>query len=302
MVRLRNEVKFAVILLVVLFSFYFGYKRSGLSDAISPKQVAYNTSIADRMFEKLENHRKIFLKFQINDDKELSNVIHDLMFKEGVSTKYSENKELLQLHILEVPNQEIETVIARFRNIDVLVNENIQAGSETSFEADIAENIQNNIITKNRLQAMINRATSPQAIASFRQQLDVVQTKIDSLNNLQNTQNRNAGFDLIYIQAVKGIAGKTQFGRTMQTFLLYTVLALIMTTILLVIAFFFYLGMTRLMMILGIKTKRGSSSRYYGYGYSYGQGKKKIKRKYISQEEAEKKKKEIEKEGNGSDQ
>jgi len=287
MLRLRNDVKVLIILLAILASIFFGGKRSGLVGAFSPQKVSYNTKIADKIFEQSDNKRKISMQFEIEENTEISSEINDIMFKEGVTTKYSDAKDNVQLHILEIPKAESENTVNSLRKVNTLKKENIQTSPFSAFEANVEENIKNNTITKNRIQAMINRTTSPQSMANFNHQLEMVQTKIDSLNNLKTIQQHNDEFDLIYVSAIKNVTGEDRLGKAIKKFLFNTVIMMIFITIILVIVYFFFIALTKLMELLGIKAARGGTLSNYNYGYS--RGKKKIKRKYVSQEEADKK-------------
>lgn len=286
MLRLRNDVKFVIILIAILISIFFGGKRSGLLRAFSPQKITYDTKIADKIFNQSDNKRKISMQFEIVENNEISNVINDIMFKEGVTTKYSDTKDNIQLHILEIPKAESESTVSSLRKVKTLKKENIQTSPFSAFEANVEENIKNSTITKNRIQAMINRTTSPQSMANFNHQLEMVQTKIDSLNNLKTIQQHNDEFDLIYVSAVKNVAGEDRLGTAIKKFFINTVIMMIFITIVLVITYFFFVALTKLMELLGIKAARGGTSSNYNYGYS--RGKKKIKRKYVSQEEADK--------------
>ena len=286
MLRLRNDVKFVIILIAILISIFFGGKRSGLLRAFSPQKITYDTKIADKIFNQSDNKRKISMQFEIVENNEISNVINDIMFKEGVTTKYSDTKDNIQLHILEIPKAESESTVSSLRKVKTLKKENIQTSPFSAFEANVEENIKNSTITKNRIQAMINRTTSPQSMANFNRQLEMIQTKIDSLNNLKTIQQHNDEFDLIYVSAVKNVTGEDRLGTAIKKFFLNTVIMMIFITIVLVITYFFFVALTKLMELLGIKAARGGTSLNYNYGYS--RGKKKIKRKYVSQEEADK--------------
>jgi len=287
MLRLRNDVKFVIILIAILISIFFGGKRSGLLRAFSPQKITYDTKIADKIFNQSDNKRKISMQFEIVENNEISNVINDIMFKEGVTTKYSDTKDNIQLHILEIPKAESESTVSSLRKVKTLKKENIQTSPFSAFEANVEENIKNSTITKNRIQAMINRTTSPQSMANFNHQLEMVQTKIDSLNNLKTIQQHNDEFDLIYVSAVKNVTGEDRLGTAIKKFFLNTVIMMIFITIVLVIVYFFFVALTKLMELLGIKAARSGKVSNYNYGYS--RGKKKIKRKYVSQEEADKK-------------
>ena len=293
MIRLKKNVTFLIIFLVILISVYNGNRRSGLTGAFSPRKVSYDTKLADKVFETSENKRKVSLQFRFDDNKEISSAINDIVFKEGVTTKYSDTKDNFQLYILEIPKIETESIVTNLRKMQTLTKENIQTSPFSAFEANVEENIKNNTITKNRIQNMINRTTSPQSMANFRQQLDMVQTKIDSLNNLKTIQQHNMEFDLIYISAAKNIVGEGYLRNAVKKFFFYTILVMLFMTLVLVVVYFFFVAMIKLMAVMGIKTARGSSSNYNS-GYGYSRGKKKVKRKYVSQEEMDKKKEEEE--------
>ncbi len=280
-VRLRRDTKFVIVLLIFFISIYAGYKRSNIVNLFLPKQTSIDRREAVKVFENTKNVRKITMEFRTENDSEIRQSINDLIFQEDVYTKYSDSKKSYQIYILELPHEKLENEINKFRQLDGLEAEHIISDSDVVMDANVKENLENHLITKNRLQELISKTSSPQSLAKFQSDLERTQAKIDSLNSYVSKQERVMNYDLLYITSINTGGVSVSAKRVIWKFVSVSFLCMIFLIFCLIILYFLTLGLTNLMSVMGIRTARsgrGSSNyNYNNYKSSYG---RKVKRIY----------------------
>lgn len=279
-IHLRKDTKFVIILFIFLVSIYVGYKSSHITRIFLPKQTTINTKEADKIFENAQNQRKITMKFCCKDDGQIRNTISDLTFMDDVVTKYSDSKKNYQLFILEIPNENIENEIKKLRQLPGLESEHISSATDIGVVTNVKENLDNYKITKNRLQELISKTTSPMSLAKFQADLEKTQTKIDSLNNFVSMQERLVDHDLLYISSINQSIGSTSIQKVVWKFVYTTILTMIFMILCFVLLYLLTVGVNNLMSALGIRTSRSSGSsayKYNDYKSTYG---RKVKRIY----------------------
>jgi hypothetical protein len=277
MFRIRNEIKLVLIVFTILFSIYLGVKRSNLDKIFIQADVEIDLSAANDIFENSFNNNKINFEYQVEDLIEINSLLSEINKTENTSTLYSEIKGNYNLTIFEVPVETSGELLSKLRNVDGISNENIQRAGLVLESTDLKENLNNNQIAKKRIQNLINDSVSPERITSFRKQLDVIQAKIDSLSIQKDIQKHNAEFDIIMLSAVKSINGNAALRSSMSVFILTTIATLTLLIIGLIISYYIFVLMYKLMLVLGIRTSRGSSSNYsYNYNRGYGRRTKRI--------------------------
>ncbi|MDA3814168.1 MAG: hypothetical protein PF570_07950 [Candidatus Cloacimonetes bacterium] len=277
MFRIRKEIKLVLIVFTILFSIYLGVKRSNLDKIFIQADVEIDLSAANDIFENSFNNNKINFEYQVEDLIEINSLLSEINKTENTSTLYSEIKGNYNLTIFEVPVETSGELLSKLRNVDGISNENIQRAGLVLESTDLKENLNNNQIAKKRIQNLINDSVSPERITSFRKQLDVIQAKIDSLSIQKDIQKHNAEFDIIMLSAVKSINGNAALRSSMSVFILTTIATLTLLIIGLIISYYIFVLMYKLMLVLGIRTSRGSSSNYsYNYNRGYGRRTKRI--------------------------
>jgi len=277
MFKLRKEAKLILILLTILFSIYLGMKRSNLDKAFIQADVTIGESKADYIFDKSFNNIKIRFEYKVDNLNEMNTLLSEL--KEKGNTLYSEIKNNYYLVVFEVPADETDPLLTKLRSIKGISNENIQRAGPIVDNTDLKENLYNNQIAKKRIQNLINNSLSPDRILRFRSQLEIIQAKIDSLSIQEDVNKHNAEFDLVLLSAVKNIRGTAAIRRSMSVFVLTSTISLVLLVIGLIICFYIFVLLQKLMLAFGIKTARQSSRSSYNYYYNkkgYGRKTKKI--------------------------
>jgi hypothetical protein len=281
MIRLKNDAKFVIILLIFIISVYFGYKSSNVMSIFLPRSVNIDKKTAETIFENAEHQRKITLNYNIADDKNIRNSISDLIFKEDVETKYADSKPEYQVYILEIPRKNIEANIKELRQLDGLIAEHINTDSEMKMDTNIKENLENQELTKKRIQELIAKTNSPQSLEKFHKDLENSQVKIDSLNNYVSIQERLMDHDLLYITSVNSHSTRVSAKMVIWKFVTTTISAMIFLAACLIAFYYIMVLFSFIMNAMGIKTSRESGkSSNYNYNYnkrSYG---RKVKRIY----------------------
>ncbi len=292
MFKLRKEVKLVLILFTIVFSIYLGMKRSSLDKAFVQTDVSIEDSKADYIFDKSFNNIKIRFEYKVDNLNEMNTLLSEL--KEKGNTLYSEIKNNYYLVVFEIPSEETDPLLAKLRSIKGISNENIQRAGPIVDNTDLKENLNNNQILKRKYQNLINNSLSPSSerLLSYKRELDVIQATIDSLNIQEDVQKHNAEFDIVYLSAVKNISGTAAIQRSMSVFILTTIISLVLLVIGLIICFYIFVLLQKLMLAFGIKTVRNSSRSSYNYYYNKKGSGRKTKRIYKDKDGNEIKKEE----------
>lgn len=278
MFRIRKEIKLFLVVFTILLSLYLGIKRSNLDKIFVQADVKIDLSTANDIIENSFNNKKIRFEYQVEDLAEINSLLSDIRKMDHTNILHSEQKNIYNLSVFEIPTDISDEIIVKLRNINGVSNESIQKAGMVMVSTNLKENLNNNQIAKKRIQNLINESVSPDRITSFRNQLDKVQAKIDSLSIQEEIQKHNAEFDIVMLSAVKNINGNAVLRSSMSIFLVTTIASLILIIIGLIIGYYIFVLMYKLMLILGIRTSRSGGSNYnYNYGRSgYGRKVKKV--------------------------
>jgi len=279
MFKLRKEVKLILILFTIIFSIFLGMKRSNLDKAFVQTDVAIGESKAYDIFDKYFNNIKIRFEYKVDNLKEINTLLSEL--KEKGNTLYSEIKNSYCIVVLEIPSGETDSLLTRLRGIKGISNENIQRAGPIVDNTDLKENLNNYQMLKRKYQNLINNSLSPSSdrLLNYKRELDVIQATIDSLSIQEDVHKHNAEFDLVLLSAVKNISGTVAIRRSMSVFVLTTTISLVLLVIGLIICFYVFVLLQKLMLAFGIKTARNSSRSSYNYYYNkkgYGRKTKRI--------------------------
>jgi len=278
MFRLRKEIKIFLILFTILISLFIGIKRSNLDKIFVQVNVTIDQSTAIDIFENSFNNNKMKFEYFVEDISEINTLLYEIGKTKKAITLYSEIKNNYNLKVFEIPAEISDEILTKLRNIDGLNNENIQKAGLITKNTDLKENLNNNQIAKKRIQNLINGSVSPDRLTSFRRQLDIIQEKIDSLSIQEDIKKHNAEFSVVMISAIKNVNGNATLRNNLSIFLLITIASLILIIIGLIISYYIFVLMYKLMLILGIRTSRSGSSNY-NYNYNkkgYGRNVKRI--------------------------
>jgi hypothetical protein len=277
MFRIRKEIKLFLIVVTILLSIFLGIKRSNLDKIFIQSDVKIDLSKADDIFENSFNNKKIRFEFHVDDLTEINTLLTDVSTMDNANILHSELKSTYNLSVFEIPIDTSDDVVSKLRSIDGISNESIQKAGMVMVNTNLKENLNNNQIAKKRIQKLINESVSPDRITSFRNQLDMVQAKIDSLSIQEEIQKHNAEFDIIMLSAVKNANGSATLRSSLSIFVLTAIASLLLIIVGLIISYYIFVLMYKLMLVLGIRTSRGSSSNYNYNKKSYG---RKVKRVY----------------------
>lgn len=297
MFNLRKEVKLVLVVFTILFSIYLGIKRSNLDKLFAQTDVKIDMSVANRIFENSFNKNKILFEYQVKDLKEINTLLSKINKTENTNTLYSEIRSNYNLVVVEVPVETTDVLLIKLRSIAGITNENIQRTGINIESMDLKENLNNNQIAKRRIQNLITNSVSPDRIIRFRSQLDIIQTRLDSLGIQEEIQKHNAEFDVIMLSAIKSMNSTAALRKGMSIFMLTTIASLILLIIGLIICYYIFILMHKLMLVFGIKTARVSSRSSQNYYYNkkgYGRKTKRIYKdadgNVINEEESKEKK------------
>ncbi|MBT4331869.1 MAG: hypothetical protein HOD64_01205 [Candidatus Cloacimonetes bacterium] len=279
MFRIRKETKLFLVVVTIVLSIFLGIKRSNLDKIFVQSDVKIDLSKADDIFENSFNNKKINFEFNVQDLTEINTLLTDVSTMDNANILHSELKSTYNLSVFEIPIDASDDVVSKLRSIDGISNESIQKAGIVMVNTNLKENLNNNQIAKKRIQKLINESVSPDRITSFRNQLYMVQAKIDSLGIQEEIQKHNAEFDIIMLSAVRNINGNAALRSSLSVFILTTIASLLLIIVGLIISYYIFVLMYKLMLVLGIRTSRGSSSNY-NYNYNKKGYGRKVKRVY----------------------
>jgi len=252
-----------------------------LSCSKHQEDVKIDLSTANDIFENSLNNKKIKFEFQVENMTEITSLLSDISKMENSNILHSEQKNAYNLTVFEIPTDISDEMITKFRSIVGISNENIQKAGMVLVNTNLKENLNNNQIAKKRVQNLINESVSPDRITSFRNQLDMIQSKIDSLSIQEDINKHNAVFDLVMLSAIKNTKGNDVLRGSLTIFILTTIVSLILIIVGLIISYYIFVIMHKLMLVLGIRTTRGEGSNYNYNKKGYG---RKVKRIYKDSE------------------
>lgn len=283
MIRMRRETKYIIIIMVIVISLFLGLKKSNLLNSFQSRKQIVENKEAKKIFNAAENKKKIALEFRMDDPTKIDQKVNELLAEGKIGMKYSDAKSNQKSYVLVVADSSYSVVLQELKEIHLPQSENLKTAPDDKYATNIKANVENQKISKKRIQELINRSTSPERMKLFRSQLERIQTKIDSLENQINIQKANKENNVILLTAFGKMTGPS-IGSSIKSFVKTTFLVLIALVIALVIFYYFMVLMIKLMSILGIRTSRGSSSSYGSYGnYNYNRYKsygRRVKRVY----------------------
>ncbi|MCD6176708.1 MAG: hypothetical protein J7K29_02610, partial [Candidatus Cloacimonetes bacterium] len=171
MFRIRKEIKFILIIFIILFSILLGIKKSNLDKMFVQDVVEIDMSKAKDIFENSLNNNKIRFDYHVEDLSEINSLLAEVNEIENTNILYSEIKSKYNLIVFEVSTGTSNKILTKLRSIAGICNENIQRSGIITGNTDLKENLNNNQIAKIRIQNLINDSVSPDRIERFRSQL-----------------------------------------------------------------------------------------------------------------------------------
>ncbi|MCF7918352.1 MAG: hypothetical protein K9N06_00380 [Candidatus Cloacimonetes bacterium] len=278
MFRLRKSTKYLIIIAVILATGYFAVKISGITTIFNSSipAIIIDDDHAEKVFEKLDNEKKIKMIYNAVDLKVFTRAIQDIYTKYSISPQYSNITGNYYVSIFDYPKEHSEEVMDDLRHLQTLNREFLASADPEKFKINIDDHIANKVRVKRTLEKKIDNAIlmSDERISNFNQELTRIQLEIDSLNNQKNMIQQLADNNLVYLVTTRitapsdSVIQKRRFN-LLKNFILYYFAFLIAGILFLIVFNYFFLFLLYLMRILGIKTSRSSSGGYNYGGQSY---------------------------------
>jgi len=298
MFRLRKSTKYIIIAVLILAAGYLAVKMSGINGILDQKiqVIKMDDDKAARVFDSLENEKKIKMIYNSTDLAGFTGSIQDFYVKYDISPLYSNITAGYYVSIFSYPGSLSENVMTDLRQLENLNHEFLASADPNSFKINIDEHIANKKRVKRTLEKKIDNAIllSDERITQYSSNLTRIQMEIDSLNNQKNIIQGLADNNLVYLVtqqlAVSGDkAVRTKRIGMVRNFVIYFIVFLLLSILVLTILNFFFFMLLKFMGMLGIKTSRSSSGGYNYGGQSYRskyyyRRPKKVKRVYKDSE------------------
>ncbi|MEA3475438.1 MAG: hypothetical protein U9R23_03210 [Candidatus Cloacimonadota bacterium] len=286
---ITRRIRTLLIFVVIMASLIIAFSRSKiLKTFFKPEKttIASTPEEATEQFESYMYYTKIDFKFVTEDirekDNEVSRILKNTDFNE-IYSKSTKNNNITK--IIQLPIDSYRNVMNKLKQLPDLEFAELKKSEETASIEQLRKRLQEEENNKRqiRTEQYINEEKRWE---DLKKKDDI----IASLNNEIIEKEKSQKYVLAKIDISKILSGDV--GKSLEIFGITFIESLVFITIGLFVCYLIIIGLTRLFVILGIKTRYGSSSRYgqygrygsssYGYGdYNYGYGEKRIKRKYI---------------------
>ncbi len=285
--RIRTFLIFGIIIASLIIAFSKSkilnsfFKSEKTEIASSPEESA-------KQFESYMYYTKIDFKFVAEDirekDNEVNRILKNTNFNE-IYSKSTKNNNITK--IIQLPIESYRDVMNRLKQLSDLEFAELKKSEETASIEQLRKRLQEEENNKKqiRTEQYINEEKRWE---DLKKKDDI----IASLNNEIIEKEKSQKYVLAKVDISRILSGDVGIAKSLKIFGITFIESLVFITIGLFVCYLIIIGLTRLFVILGIKTRSVSSSRYgryggygsssYGYGdYNYGYGEKRIKRKYI---------------------
>ena len=274
MIRLSKRTQYLIVFLIFGISVGIGLKKSNL---MKQTTVSLDTSKANKIFKEEKNMKKVQIVYNTNKDKDIIPQIDKILNDENVIVKFSEMKGNYYTKIFEFPNAVYNDISSKLRQIKGLSQENVETNENAEFDINIDEHLKNNrfLIEKTKEDISKRRTRSTEKLNDSNRLLKKLQMEIDSLNYIRVLQKHNKDYTLVFLTVIQNDK-TTSVSYKMKVFVQVTFISLLLFILGLILFYLFILLITKLMVVLGIRTLKesgGSSySKYYrgSYGGSSG--------------------------------
>jgi len=266
------------------------FNRSKILKAFLKPEKTTIASAPEEATEKFESYMyytKIDFKFVTEDIREKNNEVNRILRNTNFNEIYSKSTKNNITKIIQLPIDSYRNVMSKLKQLPDLEFAELKKSEETTSIEQLRKRLQEEENNKKqiRTEQYINEAKRWE---DLKKKDDI----IASLNNEIMEKEKSQKYVLAKIDISRILSGDVGIAKSLKIFGITFIESFVFITIGLFVCYLIIIGLTRLFVILGIKTRSGSSSRYgryvgygsssYGYGdYNYGYGEKRIKRKYI---------------------
>lgn len=288
---ITRRIRTLLIFVIIMASIIIAFNRSKILKAfLKPEKTAIASAPeeATEQFESYIYYTKIDFKFVTEDirekDNEVSRILKNINFDE-IYSKSTKNNNITK--IIQLPIDSYRNVMNKLKQLPDLEFAELKKSEEAASIEQLRKRLQEEENNKKqiRTEQYINEEKRWE---DLKKKDDI----IASLNNEIIEKEKSQKYVLAKIDISKILSGEVGITESLRIFGITFIESFVFITIGLFVCYLIIIGLTRLFVILGIKTRSGSSSRYgryggygsssYGYGdYNYGYGEKRIKRKYI---------------------
>lgn len=275
MVALSVNLKRVIIFIILALSIYLGYKTSGFS--LRPQQeTSVDTREAEQVFKNAINKDKTVMRFTVSDFNSAVNMYNEAINVEGVRQFYFTGRRRNIVSVIEIPIDLYSNVLSQLRQIPGLESEKTETEPVTTSSAiDIEKHIeQNNFLLQRYRERLGSPYITTREIGELHKQISNIQTKVDSLNQIRTIlaeQEKDNQLIMTVIREVTAPPTSSNVKRFLKL-LLYVAISFVLITICAMLVFFAIELLIKLMVVLGIVSKKSSSSLYHRYthsGYGY---------------------------------
>lgn len=262
-----------MILLSIVLAVIYAYRNVPIPMG-SPS--AATTPESEKEYKHAHNHVKVYISYFTDDINMTNNTIDDLI-KKGVFSRIvkndrSGNSRLMHsVFLAEYPDSLSNLVVTSFQKIKSNGNQKDfkqESIPNVEYQKNLSEKLRINNALKDRYLTDLTSKRGSVYYTRLQESLTETQTEIDSILTEMQTETHYQTHQIILVAASQAQSRI----KMLPLFLKEFIIGVLITTIGLVVIFFVFEGILRILSYLGIRTKGGSGSSKYGYGGkgSYG--------------------------------
>lgn len=288
---ITRRIRALLIFVIIMASLIIAFSKSKILNSFfrsEKTEIASSPEELAKQFESYMYYTKIDFKFVTEDirekDNEVNRILKNTNFNE-IYSKSTKNNNITK--IIQLPIESYRNVMNKLKQLPDLEFAELKKSEETASIEQLRKRLQEEENNKKQIRTE-QYSNEEKRWEDLKKKDDI----IASLNNEIIEKEKSQKYVLAKIDISRILSGDIGIAKSLKIFGITFIESSVFITIGLFVCYLIIIGLTRLFVILGIKTRSGSSSRYgkyggygsssYGYGdYNYGYGEKRIKRKYI---------------------
>lgn len=277
MVALSLNFKRLIIIIILVLSIFMGIRFSDFN--LKPHmETTVETREADRVFKNAVNIKKTRMLFTVNNFREAQELYNEIADTEEIKKFYHTSSSNNLVSVIEAPPHMNEEVIGELRKIPGLESERTETHNVVSMSpADVRRHLEQNEYLLRRYRSRLDSPyLTTRELGELQGELRDIQAKIDSLNQVNNIISEQEKQNHLIFSVIRKSSKPTIIEQVLRGvyFIAFTVVSFLVITLLALVVFLGADLLSRLMLAVGIESKR-HSSLYSRYGKRIARRKKK---------------------------
>lgn len=287
--KFTKHFKILLVFIVILISFI--YARYG-TRFVKQTEIPVDIQRISRDFRQAKNQTKHEIQFNVDDINEFINYLELLesSLENNINILRKNSTSNSFVYLAEIKSSHFQNAITHIKAFETIDSKKEQSFKSQDLNVNLNERLEINEALKKRYLFELEKSKQTLVSNRLQNQLNSVQSSIDSLNIAIKEQEYNKNNGLLYLTIGKTISGTKNLLSFTGGFASRFIIGFIALTVGLFIVLFLFNIVLRFMSVIGIQTASGKggggkygSSKYSSYKYGgsgYGSSKRKVKRIY----------------------